>query len=100
MASRAWDRWHRGGLLAEETRYGLGGEAGGQALRANAGPWGLGTAHGRKDPVRWSGSVDTGRAITGGQTALCGWLAVCVTGRAGNAAETGKPHHTADLRSD
>jgi hypothetical protein len=70
-AERAWDRWHQGRMLSQDTLHGIGGDAHalvvedvGQALLAEAGVVGLGTPHRVNDTLRFSGAVDTGRAIT------------------------------------
>jgi len=107
MAWRAWDRWYRWTMLAQDTLHGIGGddhalmgEDVGQALLAEAGVWCLGMHHGLKDALRCGGAVDTGCAITGGQTPLLGLRAVCIKGVAGDAEETGDQSHTQDMRSD
>ena len=49
---------------------------------------------------RFSGAVDTGRAIQGCQTPLLGLMAVWVKGGTGEAQKPGDQSHTIDMRSD
>jgi hypothetical protein len=94
-------------MLSQDTLHGIGGddkalmvEDVGQALLAAAGVLGLGMQHGLNDALRFGGAVDTGRAITGGQTPLLGLMTVFVKGVAGDAEETGDHSHTQDMRGD
>ena len=106
-AERAWDRWHQGSRLSQDTLHGIGGDANalvvedvGQTLLAEAGVVGLGTQHRVNDTLRFSGAVDTGRAIQGCQTPLLGLMAVFVKGGTGDAEKTGDQSHAKDMRSD
>jgi hypothetical protein len=105
--SRAWNRWHRWSLRAQDTLHGIGGderalgvEEVGQSLLAEARVLGLGTPHGINDRLRCGGAVDMGSAIKGCQSPLLGLMAVCVKSGTGDAEETGDHHHTEDMRSN
>ena len=105
VASRAWHRWHRGSLLAQDTLYGSGRDAHAlvvekvcQSLFAKARMLCFRTQHGIKDRLRFGGAVDMGCAITGGQTPLLGLMTVFVEGVAGDTEETGDHHHAEDMR--